>query len=130
MVDAEQELAGIGVDRDRSRAALHGPEYRPYIELGLGPEAADCLVHQLEDLLRRLDRVEAQRMGRAHDPFRMEVEVGAAALEGTAAVKYDRAQPEGMIARAQDRRVALVPRAVPIGERVHFSCLRLGSGRF
>src|SRR3982074_3106480 len=130
MVDAEQELGGIGVDRDRSRAAFHGPEHRPYIELGLGPEAVDRLVHQLEDLLRRPGRVEGPRTGRAHDPYRMEVEVGAAALEGTAAVEYDRAQPEGMIARAQDRRIALVPRAVPIGERVHFSCLRLESGRF
>ena len=63
--------------------------------------------------------VTLERPGRADHPFGMEVEVRPAALEGAAAVEYHRAQPEGMVARAQDRGVALVPRAVPVGERVH-----------
>src|SRR5262249_31034149 len=78
-------------------------------------------VHQLEDLLRRLGRLQSQCARRTHDTFRMEVKVRAAALESAAAVEHHRAQPEGVVARAQDGGIALVPGAVPVGERVHSS---------
>jgi hypothetical protein len=92
-----------------------------------------ALVHQLEDFRGGLGRLQPERARRAHDPFRVEVEIRPASFEGTAAVEHHRAQPEGVIARPQDRGIALVPRAVPVGERVHvvlgLVVLGLGSGR-
>ena len=41
-------------------------------------------------------------MGRAHDPFRMEVEVGAAALEGTAAVEITSIMKRNSCGKALD----------------------------
>ena len=48
--------------------------------------------------------------------------------DNAAAIEHDGTEPEGVIARAQDGGVALVPRAVPVGERVH-NILSCGSGR-
>ena len=46
----------------------------------------------------------------------MPVEVGGHALEGSRAVEYARAQPEGVRSRADEGRIALDPLAVEKGE--------------
>ena len=58
-IDVEQELRRLRIDRDRALSALGRPEHRAHVELGLGPETAHALVHQLQDLVRGLGRLQS-----------------------------------------------------------------------
>ena len=70
------------------------------------------------DRLGRHRRLQPHRLGGMVDPRAMAVEIGRDALERARAVEHARSEPEGVVARPEDRRIALDPAAFVEGERL------------
>src|SRR5262249_35805602 len=72
----------------------------------------------LGDRLGSMGRNQAEHLGGIVHPAAMEVEIRGDPLEISGAIEHERSQPGPVRARAEDRRVTLLPAAFEIGPSV------------
>ena len=101
------------------QAALLRPHEGAQVERRAMRELADALAQDGLDLRGGLRRLEAEIGGGADRALAMQGEVGRIAVEGARAVEDRRAQPDRLVPRFHDQRIAFDPRAVHPVQLVH-----------